>query len=135
MEHVIHFLQSQQWGVFLSFLGSGVAVAVVAQFLKRLGKLESEKVIQFMVIVLGVAGSLLQYVSSSNLQSITVLGVNTMTIVGVAQAVYLYAVKPITNFVDLVKQYQASINNPAPAAPAPAQPVAEPTPGPVEADF
>lgn len=110
MQTLQHFINSPAFGQLVTLLLSSGGVSFVAQLLKRLGKLESEKIIQFLVIALAVAASALQYVMSGNLQSISVLGINTAAIVGGAQALYLYGVKPLTKFVDQVKAYNDNAN-------------------------
>jgi hypothetical protein len=125
MKNLQDFLASPGFAELLGFVLSGAGVTFIAQWLKKMGKLESEKVIQFVVIALSVASAILQYTISNSNESMTVLGINTATIVGVAQALYLYLLKPISNFVDKVNmQYEQNLKAITAKQPLEQQPVA-----------
>lgn len=112
MQNLLHFLVSPEMLGIYTFLGSSVFISIVAQWLKRLGKLESEKIIQFLVTSLSVMGGLLEYISTSNLQSISVLVPYTAQFVGASQLIYMYGTKPLTNWVDKVNAvYEAGLVN------------------------
>lgn len=97
-------------------LGGASIVAAAAQLLKKFFKLDSAKVIQFLVVSLGFAVAGLQYLLGAHNIPPTVLGLHTVALVGIAQPLYIYVVKPLDSFFTKVQTYNAGL--PANAAPA-----------------
>jgi hypothetical protein len=88
-------------------LGGASVVAVVAQLIKKYFKLSSTKVIQFLVVSLGFAVSALQYLLGAHNLPATVLGLHTVALVGVAQPLYVYIIKPLDSFFTKVQNYNS----------------------------
>lgn len=108
MTDVTNLMHQVPWSLVWLALGGGSAVAVASQLTKRVFKLESEKVIQFLVMALAFMASGLQYVLSAHNIPPTVLGLHTAALLGVAQPLYLFFVKPADKFVQDVQSYNAA---------------------------
>lgn len=91
----------------LAFLGGAGVVGVAAQIIKKLFGLESTKVIQFLVIVLGAAAAGLQYLLTAGHLPATILGQHTAILLGIAQPLYVYVIKPADVFLTKVQAYNA----------------------------
>jgi hypothetical protein len=116
------------WLTTVLALSGGVGVALFSQFIKKLAKLENEKVIQFVVGALAFLAAALQYLLSSHSIPPTVLGLHTAVIIGIAQPTYLYFVKPANKFFSEVKKFtaeqQAKTQGAATTAPSTPEPTA-----------
>lgn len=114
--NVSHILSNLDAATALWALGGAGVVGLAAQLFKKAFKLESDKVIQFLVVSLGFAVSGLQYVIGSHNIPPTVLGLHTAALVGLAQPLYIYVIKPADNFIMQVKSYNAGKVTPATAS-------------------
>lgn len=92
----------------LAFLGGAGVVGVAAQIIKKVFGLESAKVIQLLVIVLGIAAAGLQYLLSAHNLPATILGQHTAILLGIAQPLYVYVIRPADIFLTKVQAYNAS---------------------------
>jgi hypothetical protein len=84
-------------------------VSVLTQVVKKLGHLEREKVVIGVFTFIAFLASLLDYLITSNGLPPTVLGFNTAVIMGVAQPIYYYVIKPLNRFLVEFKGYKASL--------------------------
>lgn len=110
IQDVINFLQGQQWAAFIAVIGSGLAVSVAVEFLKKLPNLERQAVIHFLVVALTVAATALQAIYISGPKSLSLFGVYGAAIWSFSQIAYNLAVKPLSSFAG---RLQVSVNSPA----------------------
>lgn len=94
---------------YVLILGAG-GVSVLTQVSKKLLSLESEKVIMFVFTSIAFLASALEYLLYSANLPPTVLGINTVVIMGIATPIYTFAVKPATLFIRDVQIYRDQIN-------------------------
>jgi hypothetical protein len=110
MNVFLNFLLSVNWGTVFVYLGGGTALAIIAQLLKRVLGLNSEKVIQFLVVGVAALISVIQYILVAGNLPPVVMGIHTATLIGIAQPLYIYFLKPFSAFLGNVKAYQLSQN-------------------------
>lgn len=115
MEHFLTSVPPQVWTTILVLLGAS-GISFVTQVIKKALALEKTKVVQTVVIGISFATAGLQYLLTHQFKSLppTVLGVHTATLVGVATAVYNYALNPFTkwyaNYKLMKAKYAPQIN-------------------------
>jgi hypothetical protein len=115
----------------LGILGGGLGVSIVAEVLKKVFKLDSAKVIQFLVVALSFVATGLAYIISAVHGNPKVLGSHTVEILGAANAFHTFIVSDASTFLDKVK---AGLNDenaktqPVATVAAEQAPVAAPTP-------
>lgn len=86
-------------------------VSILTQVVKKLGNLEREKVVIGVFTFIAFLASLLDYLITSNGMPPTILGFNTAVIMGVAQPIYYYVVKPLNKFLVEFKSYKQSLES------------------------
>jgi len=91
---LFHAIPPQTW---LALLGA-VGVTGVTQFLKKIFAIESKKIVQSIVMFVSLATAGVQYFLSQTNLPATILGVRTATLMGLATTVYIYALKPLSEF-------------------------------------
>lgn len=123
MEALISFLVGIPQEVWI-VLAEAVGVSALLQAFKHWLSLQSEKFIVFLLGALSFLTSVFDYISQQTAQDPTILGPNTLMIMGLATAVYRYGVKPTSNLLSDVRAFRAQK-----AANVPLIPSAAPTSG------
>lgn len=108
LTNVLNALLSIPSVVWVTVLGAA-GVSVATQVIKKLLSLESEKMVMTIFTAISFAASGLDYILSSHNLPPTILGVNTVAIMGVATPLYIYAIKPLSQFIVDVKAYRSQI--------------------------
>jgi hypothetical protein len=95
----------------IALLVGATGVSVITQVLKWLLKLEREKVVVGVFAFVSFLASVLDYIVTSGDLPPHVLGFNTALIMGVAQPLYFYVVKPLNKFLKEFRQYKIAAKN------------------------
>jgi hypothetical protein len=106
-----HFLSTPASLVAI-FIGAA-GISVLTQVVKKLGKLENDKVITAVLFTLSFMTSALDYIMSTTSLPPTILGISTVFLVGAATGVYRYFVKPLTIVLRKYLEYRSQIKNKA----------------------
>lgn len=88
-------------------IGVALGISVLLQGLKNWLSLQSDKVITFLLTALAFISASIDYLSQAALVNPTVLGQDTVALVGLSTLLYRYAVKPLTNLIGDAKEYRA----------------------------
>lgn len=88
--------------VYVTILGAGV-VSVIVQILKKVLKLDSEKVVVTVFAAVAFAASGLEYLITAAELSPMFLGANTALLMGIATPLYRFVIKPLSL---LISQYK-----------------------------
>lgn len=88
-------------------IGVALGISVLLQGLKNWLSLQSDKVITFLLTALAFISASIDYLSQAALVNPSVLGQDTVALVGLSTLLYRYAVKPLTNLIGDAKQYRA----------------------------
>ena len=123
-------------GTVLALLGSGVGVSIVAEIIKKVFKLNSGKVIQFLVVALSTVTAGLSYLITILHGNPAIAAGHAAEILGVANAAHTFIVSDLSAFVTKVKAYNADpktttttvTSNPSPTTEVVTAPTAAPTP-------
>lgn len=91
------------------FVLGAAGVSVVTQVAKKLLSVENEKYVILLFTALAFLASGLEYLLFSAHLPPTILGVSTALIMGVAQPIYFWVVKPASLFVKDVRNYRAQL--------------------------
>lgn len=92
--------------IYVLVLGA-TGVSLLAQGLKKWFKIENEKWVFAIVLTIASLGSFLDWFLTSQNLPPTVIGIQTTILVGIAQTVYMYAVKPLNMIISI---YNANKN-------------------------
>lgn len=109
---IITTLLSIPTEIYVLVLGAS-GVSVVTQVVKKLSKAESAKVITFIFTSISFITAGFDYLMQSGAVPPTILGFNTLAIMGMATLIYRYAVKPLSLFASAVMAYQTQIQEKA----------------------
>ena len=101
----------------LGLIGGGVGVSIVAQVMKRLFKLKSSKVIQFLVAALAVVATVLAHLIALIKGNGAVLGSHAAGLLGAANVTYTFIVSDLDAWLQKVKTALANQDAAAPVAP------------------
>lgn len=92
-------------------LGAG-GVSILTQVTKKLAKIEKEKASIALFTLIAFLASLLDwFVTNGNNLPPSILGANTALIMGVAQPIYFYVVKPFTRFWGEFQSYKQALRS------------------------
>lgn len=80
--------------VIVLVLGAG-GVSLLVQCLKKWWHLENERWIFLLVTTITLAGSSLDWFLSADNLPVTIIGVQTTLLLGIAQTLYIYVIKPL----------------------------------------
>lgn len=88
--------------VYVLVLGAA-GVSVLSQVFKKWFKIENEKWMFSIVLGIALLGSFFDWLLTSNSLPPTVIGLQTSILVGIAQPVYFYVIKPLNNVLSIYK--------------------------------
>jgi len=86
-----------------------VGISVFVQGLKKWFKLENERVVFTIILVITLLGSFLDWFLHSAQLPPVIIGIQTTLLVGIAQPFYIYVVKPLTMLLNGYKANKAAI--------------------------
>lgn len=95
-------IPASAWGA----IGAALGISVILEGLKHKLSLQSDKVITFLLGALSFMAAAIDYLTQASLANPTILGQETVAIVGLATILYRYVVKPLTNLVKDAKEYR-----------------------------
>lgn len=108
--------------VLVLVLGAA-GVSVLSQLLKKWFKIENERWMFLTVVTIAGLGSFLDWFINSSTLPVSIIGIQTSVLVGIAQPIYFYAVKPLNLIIAGYRQDKKAIQEKlqlVEAAPAPA---------------
>lgn len=94
--------------VYVLVLGAA-GVSLLSQLFKKWFKIENEKFMFGIVLAIAGLGSFLDWFLTSNSLPPTVIGLQTSILVGIAQPVYFYVIKPLNNVISIYKANKDAI--------------------------
>lgn len=94
--------------VYVLVLGAA-GVSLLSQLFKKWFKIENEKWMFSIVLGIAFAGSFLDWFLTSNSLPPQIIGIQTSILVGIAQPVYFYVIKPINNILSIYKANKDAI--------------------------
>lgn len=94
--------------VYVLVLGAA-GVSLLSQVFKKWFKIENEKWMFGIVLGIAALGSFLDWFLTSNTLPPTVIGLQTSILVGIAQPVYFYVIKPLNNVITIYKANKEAI--------------------------
>lgn len=86
-----------------------VGISLFAQLMKKWFKIENERWMFSVVLVITLLGSFLDWFLHSAQLPPAIIGVQTTILVGIAQPLYIYVVKPLTMLINGYKANKAAI--------------------------
>lgn len=96
----------EAWGILLGAAG----VSAITQVVKKVFTVENEKVIMVVFGAISFAATGLEYILSRTDLPPSILGVNTLLIIGAATPLYRFVIKPASNLITFIRQYGPEIN-------------------------
>ena len=103
---VVNLFMNTPVQVIVMVLGSA-GVSILSQVLKKWWKIENERWVFLLVVGIALAGSFLDWFINSNSLPATIIGLQTSVLVGIAQPIYFYVVKPLSM---VIRSYRANKN-------------------------
>jgi len=118
--------------IIVLVLGSA-GVSILSQVLKKWFKIENEKWVFLLVAGIAAAGSGLDWFIHSNSLPPMIIGLQTSVLIGIAQPIYFYVIKPLSLIVSSYKASRRAIEDKleqldptaTPIAPVTTQPLPE----------
>jgi len=114
-------------GAVIALLGGGVGVSIIAEVIKKVFKLNSGKVVQFLVVALSTVAAGLAYVINAIHGNPAIAAGHAAAILGIANAAYTFIVSDLSK---TLSQVSVSVNKPTTATPEVVAPITEDTPTP-----
>lgn len=96
--------------VYVLVLGAA-GVSLLSQFFKKWFKIENEKWMFSIVLSIAFLGSFLDWFLTSQSLPPQIIGIQTTILVGIAQPVYFYVIKPLNNILSIYKANKDAIKD------------------------
>lgn len=95
----------------IAVLIGAAGVSVLTELVKKLGKLENDKVVTAVFMTVSALASGLDYLLTSSDLPPSILGVSTFLLIGVATPVYRYGIKPLSIVIAKYRSYKVELAN------------------------
>lgn len=106
--YLVTFFLSVPDQIYVLILGSA-GVSVLSQVFKKALKIENERWVFSIVMVVALLGSVLDWLLTNNGLPPTIIGVQTSLLVGIAQPIYFYVIKPLNMVIAGYKANKAAL--------------------------